>query len=474
MPRLYTRIYLHSLVVLALCGLVSLGALVLALRGAGLGELGERGANHVISLVSEHFADGAALERRLQELNASLDLNVTVRDGDGHMVTAVGAPMPAPSPSELLALRAGRILVQRSPTWTAAGPVREPSSGAVVGIVQVSARHTWVPLLWPLLVVIAAMVVAAFAARPLAQRISRPLERLAEVARRLGGGDLGARAPGPDAPYPPHSLTDRLAHVEEIQALTRAFNDMADRIEQLVRGQKELLGNVSHELRSPLARIRVALALLPRDGATDARLRDVERDLEDLDRLIEDVLTGARLEATGLGARLSTVDVHALFEEIAERAQHDPVTAGREVRVAGRTRLDLDGDAALLRRALWNLVENAAKYGAPPITLEAATEASDVLMSVSDEGAGIAAEERELVLGPFYRQDRARTPSPTSGPPRGFGLGLTLARQIALAHGGAIVIGAGTAGGGREHGCRVTIRIPSRRQPSAQHARSPR
>jgi signal transduction histidine kinase len=468
MPRLYTRIYLHSLVVLALCGLVSLGTLVLALRSAGLGELGERGANHVISLVSEHFADRAALERRLEELNTGLDLNVTVRDGDGRVVAAVGAPMPDPSPSELLAVRAGRVLAHRSSTWTAAGPLREPGSGMVVGMVQVSARHTWVPLLWPLLVVSAAMVVAAVAARPLARHISRPLERLAEVARRLGGGDLGARALAPDASHPPHSLTERLSHVEEIQALTRAFNDMADRIEQLVRGQKELLGNVSHELRSPLARIRVALALLPRDGATDARLRDVERDLEDLDRLIEDVLTGARLEATGLGARLSAVDVHALFADIAERAQHDPVTAGREVRVAGGARLDLDGDAALLRRALWNLVENAAKYGAPPITLEATAEAGDILVSVSDEGAGLAEGERELVLGPFYRQDRARTPSPTSGPSRGFGLGLTLARQIALAHGGAIVIGATTTGDGHEHGCRVTLRIPSRRQPSAQ------
>jgi signal transduction histidine kinase len=473
MPRLYTRIYLHSLVVLALCGLVSLGALVLAVRSAGLGELGERGANHVIALVSEQSADGAALARRLQELDTSLDLNVTVRDRDGRVVAAVGAPMPDPSPSELLAARAGRVLIHRSPAWTAAGPLREPGSGVVSGIVQISARRTWMPLLWPLLVVSAAMVVAAIAARPLARRISRPLERLAEVARRLGAGDLGARAPAPALPDPAHVLTDRLTHVEEIQALTRAFNDMADRIEQLVRGQKELLANVSHELRSPLARIRVALALLPRDEATDARLRDVERDLEDLDRLIEDVLTGARLEATGLGSRLSAVDVRALLQDIADRAEHDPVTAGRGVRVAPSAvpgRFDLDGDAPLLRRALWNLVENAAKYGAPPITLEAATAAGDVLVSVTDEGAGIAEDEQELVLGPFYRQDRARTPRQTGAPSRGFGLGLTLARQIALAHGGAIEIGASLTGDGREHGCRVTIRIPSRRPPSSEDA----
>jgi len=318
-----------------------------------------------------------------------------------------------------------------------------------------------------------ALVVAAAAARPLAQRISRPLERLAGAVHRLGAGDLSARAPVAETSEPRGGLAGRLARVEEIQALTGAFNDMAARIERLVRGQKELLGNVSHELRSPLARIRVALALLPRDGTTDARFREVERDLEDLDRLIDDVLTGARLEATGLGARLSSVDARALLEEVAEQARHDPGTAGLDVAVAGATALRLDGDAALLRRALWNLVENAAKYGAPPITLAAASEDADVLLSVSDEGPGIAADERELVLGPFYRQDKARTPSPSDAPSRGFGLGLTLARQIALAHGGAIAIGA-SDNGGQGRGCRVTLRLPARRQSLSLEPISPR
>jgi signal transduction histidine kinase len=115
-------------------------------------------------------------------------------------------------------------------------------------------------------------------------------------------------------------------------------------------------------------------------------------------------------------------------------------------------------DPALLRRAVWNLIENAAKYGAPPITLAAKREGSDVVLSVTDEGAGIPPEERERVLAPFYRLDKARTPE---GPAHGFGLGLTLAHRVAEVHGGRILIGPANGQGGGEHGCRVSLILPA-------------
>ena len=125
-------------------------------------------------------------------------------------------------------------------------------------------------------------------------------------------------------------------------------------------------------------------------------------------------------------------------------------------------------DAALLRRALWNLVDNAVKYGAPPITLALTRQADRVSFSVSDEGAGIAPEERERVTQPFYRSDdavraplgSARTPGAGGEPPRGVGLGLTLARRVAEVHDGALAIGPASTDGGRERGCRVVITIP--------------
>ncbi len=332
--------------------------------------------------------------------------------------------------------------------------MRDPASGAVVATVQVSAQRRFgaPALLRPLLFVTIVLVVVALATRPLARRLSRPLERLTAAARQLGGGDLAARAPAPAGRA--RWWRRRHAAADEIAELTRAFNEMAERVERLVRGQKELLANVSHELRSPLARLRMALALLPREGATEARLADAERDLAELDRLIDDVLATARLEATGLPTRLAEVDVGALLDGLVERARHDPAVAGRTVRVGEGPRLTLVADEALLRRALWNLIDNAAKYGAPPITLTAASAGEQVRLSVADEGPGIPAEARERVLDPFYRLDAARTPGATA--PAGVGLGLTFARRVAEVHGGAITVAA--ADGTR--GCRVTIALP--------------
>jgi two-component system, OmpR family, sensor kinase len=285
--------------------------------------------------------------------------------------------------------------------------------------------------------------------RPLSRRLSRPVERLTEAARRLGGGDLSARVPvvAPRRWWPRHR-----APADEIVELTAAFNDMAERVQRLVLGEKELLANVSHELRSPLARLRMALALLPRTPADEARLVEAERDLAELERLIDDVLATARLDATGLPAHLGVVDGRALLTAVAERARHDPATAGREVRVAPGEAVGLIADEALLRRALWNLVENAAKYGAPPITLGTARVGTSVVFTVEDEGPGIPAEARQRVLEPFQRLDAARTPGGAT--PGGFGLGLTFARRVAEVHGGRIAIGG-------ERGCRVTLTLPS-------------
>jgi signal transduction histidine kinase len=391
------------------------------------------------------------LAGRVGQLHETLDIDVVVRDLDGRPLAAAGAAVPSLPADVVAAARAGRVVTHPRPP-SAMAPVRDPVSGAIVATVQVSAQRGYgPPALWrPLLFVTIVLIVVAVATRPLARRMSRPLERLTAAARQLGGGDLGARVPVP----PARAGGRRRGPADEIGELTRAFNEMAERVERLVRGQKELLANVSHELRSPLARLRMALALLPRDGVAEPRIADAERDLGELDRLIDDVLATARLEATGLPTRLAEVDVGALLRDLAARAQHDPALAGRPVVVRERDSPTLVGDEALLRRALWNLVENAAKYGAPPITLAATREGDRVELSVADEGPGIAPEARERVLDPFYRLDAARTPGGAA--PGGVGLGLTFARRVAEVHGGAITVGAGE----RQRGCRVTISLP--------------
>jgi two-component system OmpR family sensor kinase len=454
--RLHSRIYLHSLLVLLVVAGATIGVFALAGRGPFQHEVAERLARHVASLAGEQFHDPEALVRRLRTLHDELEVDVAVRDLTGRVVGAAGAEVPALDAGDTARVRAGRVVVALHPVWHAAVLVRDPGSGAPLGILTASTgRHGALHGLWrPLLMITVVLLVVALATRPLARRIARPLERLTEAARRLGGGDLSARVPAPARAR--RWRWRRRSGADELGELTRAFNEMAERVERTVRGQQELLANVSHELRSPLTRIRMALELVPREADGEARLGDIERDLTDLDRVIEDVLTASRLEMTGLPTRLESVDVPALLGELAERARHDPLLAGRRVDVVTGPSLALLADGVLLKRALWNLVENAAKYGAPPITLAAAIEGDAVVLSVSDDGPGIAPEERELVLAPFYRGERARSP----GGAAGVGLGLTLARRVAEVHGGSVRIGPRATGNGRDEGCRVSVTIP--------------
>lgn len=456
MGRLHSRIYVHSLLVLLVVAVATAAVFALGARGAFQREAAERLARHVASLVAEQFHDPAALGRRLRSLHTDLEVDVTVRGLDGRLVGSAGAELPVLDAGETAEVRAGRVVVTARPVWHAAVLVRDPGSDAPLGILTASTQRRGGigTLLRPIVIITMILLVVAIATRPLARRIARPLERLTEAARRLGGGDLSARVP--IAPSRRWWRRRGHQHADELAELTRAFNEMAERVERNVRGQQELLANVSHELRSPLARVRMALELIPRDADGEVRLRDIERDLGDLDRVIEDVLTTSRLEMTGLPTRLESVDVQAILTELAERASHDPMLAAKRVEVVPGPALALVADAVLLRRALWNLVENAAKYGAPPITLAVVDESTRTVLSVSDDGPGIAPEERERVLAPFYRADRARTPGATIG----LGLGLTLARRVAEVHGGAISLGPREFEQGRERGCRVAITIP--------------
>jgi signal transduction histidine kinase len=464
MRRLYWRVYLHFLGVLLVVGLATSVVFAVGSRGAFVRDLAERITRHAASLVAERFGDPAQLARRVQRLHEDFDLNVTVRDPGGRVLASAGDELPDLGPAEAGAVRAGSVVVYGRPRWLAVAPILNPDSGAVVGTLHVSGRRRFgtSSLLHPVLVTALVLLIVAVATAPLARRITRPVERLTEATRRIGGGDLSYRVRA-DAPRRRRRSWKRRRRVDELAELTRAFNEMAERVERLVRGQRELLANVSHELRSPLARIRIALELLPRDGDAEARLVEVARDLDELERLVDDVLTTARLEATRLPTHLGRVDVSELLTQVAERARHDPLVADGTVQVATEAPIVLVADGALLKRALSNLVENAAKYGAPPITLAARAEGDHALLSVTDEGPGIPANERERVFTPFARLDRARTPGGAGEPPRGFGLGLTLARRVAEVHGGTITIEPARTVDGQERGCRVILRIPGAR-----------
>jgi signal transduction histidine kinase len=303
-------------------------------------------------------------------------------------------------------------------------------AGAPGTYVLLSAGWRPVPAARAASLVGAVLLALAIASIPLARAIAAPLERLTGAARRLGEGDLSARA--------------GFAGKGEVGVLAAAFDEMAARLERLIRSERELLANVSHELRTPLARIRVALDLASEGDLEKARryLGEIGTDLAELERLIDDVLTAARLDQGGaLPLRRQRVEAREIVERAAER-----------FRAAAPDRPGLDADPALLRRALDNLLDNARKYadGPAPVRLLARRVDGGLEVEVRDQGVGIDPADLPRIFTPFFRSDRSRARG--TG---GVGLGLALARRIVEAHGGSISVesapGRGTA---------VRLRIP--------------
>jgi signal transduction histidine kinase len=264
-----------------------------------------------------------------------------------------------------------------------------------------------------------------------ARWIARPLGQLSRAARALGRGDFGAR-------------TD-LKRADELGEVGDAFNEMAGRIQELMLAEKELLANVAHELRTPLARIGVALDLAGEGDAEAARasLVEIAVDVSELETIVDDLLTAMRFEiAPGdspaqLPLRRAIVPAHEIAAAAAERLRARHPRRPLEVTTAADVPA-IDVDPVLFRRVIDNLLENAHKYtpdtGAP-IELAVARDRGDVVFEIRDRGVGISAEDLPRVFTAFFRGERSR--SRETG---GVGLGLTLARRIVEAHGGAIAV----------------------------------
>lgn len=274
---------------------------------------------------------------------------------------------------------------------------------------------------WVTLAVLATLGVgtgAWVALRP----VQRTLGRLAAVARAFGQGDLQARA--------------RVQGPVELEQVGDAFDAMADRIHALLRQQQETLQGVSHELRTPLTRARFALELVATTEDPEARRKEAERAAEDLDqmeRLLEELLSYLRLDALRQLHPVRT-ELSALAATL--RDQRVPVE------VVGTATAEVEPE--LLRRALRNLIANAARHARSRVVVRFATEGGQAVVHVDDDGSGIPAEERERLLQPFRRGDAARRLDPS-----GSGLGLPIAARVVAAHGGRLEVGESPLGGAR-------------------------
>ena len=265
-------------------------------------------------------------------------------------------------------------------------------------------------------------VAVALATYPIVRRLTRRLEALQHSVQQWGDGNLSVRVP--------------VTGDDEVGFLATRFNRAAEQIETLVKArdallasQKSLLANASHELRSPLTRIRMGLEFMPKpaDGLADPAKDEIARNIGELDQLIDEILLASRLDAkeADLGT-IEPVDLLGLAAEECARTQ-----ASLEVQVPGGE-LTVPGVSKLLRRAVRNLLENARRHATGHATLTLAQEGTMALIQVCDSGPGVPDAFQERIFEPFYRLPGA---SERDG---GVGLGLALVKSIALRHGGSV------------------------------------
>ena len=269
----------------------------------------------------------------------------------------------------------------------------------------------------------------ALGAYPIIRRLTKRLEALQRGVERWGAGELGTRVP--------------VEGGDEVAFLAERFNQAAERIEHLLASHKALLANASHELRSPLARIRMGLALMGDDSSAQAH--EIRRSLQELDQLIDEILLASRLDAAqGEPEAMELLDLTGLAAEECARVdaelQAAPTSAGTGTSTDSQG-LMLRASPRLLRRLLRNLLENAHRHGAGEVTLVLSLVEGEADIRVNDRGPGVPPAQRERIFEPFYRLPGA---SEREG---SVGLGLALVKSIAQRHGGRVHCEARPGGG---------------------------
>jgi signal transduction histidine kinase len=398
---------------------------------------------HVQQRAARLWDDAAATEAYVSELRETTGLDIRVRRDS--------------KPFEGRRIRAGGMVFEDGVAYV---PILK--RGETVGALELRAGGQ-PPQPWRIVVaLLAALVVLGAVARRVSMQLARPLEHVAATAERFGAGDLGARTGVDKLP--------RRWVAEEVRDLGRAFDKMADRISRVVLEQRELLAAISHELRSPLGRARVALEIARE--RTEARptldgsegevspprllrsLDDVDRQLVEVDAILGDLLASARAGLADL-RRESLAILPWLEERVAAETIGDI-----EVVADGLANVTMSFDPALLGRAFHNVLANAWAHGHPkdvPLVVTATASDELVRITVRDRGPGFAPDILPRAFDPFVTgTGAARSPGA-----HGIGLGLSLVRRIVEAHGGR-VLAENVDDGDRTAGALVALELPRR------------
>lgn len=403
--RLHRRIFLWF-------GVSILAATLIV--GATVGGRGDhdpsRGARAAVALtaaqLAERWGDGPALAAAVDDLAAAFSGSAVVLDVAGDPVAGAGGDCPEPIATA--AIRRGDTELGELRLCADMGP----TGRRVAVALGVAALMLWA------------------GAGAIARRLVKPIGEVARVAREIGDGKLETR------------VTLRRPPPGEIADLAEAVNQMAARIAKQLSDQRALLAAVSHEIRTPLGHMRV-LAELARDGELE-RLDELEREIDGVDVLVDQLLASSRLEFGSLDRR--TLDAALLCARALERADVDVGLLEIEIEDS-----EVAGDAMLLSRALGNLLENAGRHAEAVTRVRVTGDSERIRFEVEDRGPGFADGELERVFEPFYSRGHKGD---------SLGLGLALVRRIADAHGGAAFAG------NTDAGARVGFEIPRSAPPA--------
>ena len=432
MKSLYLRIYLTVVLVLALFAFGSGWVFQREIeqeRGRSDGMFAERMAawgDLIERSLPGTQAPAAEQAQALQDWSARLRLPLALDSPTGQRIAASesfvrrqaeGAPAPV-----AVRLDDGRTLWVLRFGPRGIGARSRGNAGPGLGPSPIP----FVPREWQrgagLVALLAILFVAvSLGALPVVRRLTRRLEALKQGVDRFGAGQLQQRV--------------EVSGHDEVAAVAASFNLAATRIEALVRSHQSLLANASHELRSPLARMKMAVSML--DHATpqrrEALMREIETNVGELDALVEEVLLASRLDAAAAPLAQDKVDLLALLAEEAARVDAQVDGAATTLR----------GDERLLRRALRNLLENARRYGGAEVLVELRQVPAQaaIAIRVCDRGPGVPPAMRERIFEPFFRLPGHAEQA------GGVGLGLSLVKQIAIAHGGSVRCEARDGGG---------------------------
>jgi two-component system sensor histidine kinase CpxA len=277
----------------------------------------------------------------------------------------------------------------------------------------------------------------------IAHYLSKPIERLRNATNELARGNLDIRVGA--------TIGKRR---DEIADLVRDFDSMAGELRNQIQSERNLLSGVSHELRSPIARMRLALALARSADKPEREemLDRIEQDTIQLDSMLERILTVARLESGQYKPKFESLAVNDVLDDVLDDARFEAVATDATIEYTDDAIVSVNGDPGLLRSAIENIVRNALFYSGQGGRIEVRLRVDDghAVLTVRDNGKGVPEEALPLLFKPFYRVDDSR--GTTTG---GMGLGLAIVRNAVAAHGGTV-----TARNVLPHGLEVELRLP--------------